>query len=146
MPWWAWLVLGMLLLGGEMALPSGFYLLFFGIGALLVGGVGLLGLEPAAWVQWLLFSVLSLAALVLIRPRIVGRLRLAAPGIEDTLAGEIAVATEAIAPGAIGRGELRGSVFTVRNAGGAPLAAGERCRVVRVDGLTLEVRREDAAP
>lgn len=146
MPWWAWLVLGMLLLAGEMALPSGFYLLFFGIGALLVGGVGLLGLESAAWVQWLLFSVLSLAALALIRPRIVGRLRLAGPGIEDTLAGEIAVATEAIAPGAVGRGELRGSVFTVRNAGGSLLAAGERCRVVRVDGLTLEVRREDAAP
>ena len=75
----------------------------------------------------------------------VGRLRQAGPGIEDTLVGEIAVAREPIEPGAMGRGELRGSVFSLRNADAAPLAVGERCRVERVDGLTLEVRRERAA-
>ena len=145
MPWWAWLVLGMLLLGGEMVLPSGFYLLFFGVGALLVGAVGLAGLALPSWMQGLRFSVASLAALFLVRPRILGRLRQAGPGIEDTLVGEVAVASEAIAPGAMGRGELRGSVFTIRNTGALPLAAGERCRVSKVDGLTLEVGSERAA-
>lgn len=144
MTWWAWLVLGMLLLGGEMALPSGFYLLFFGVGALLVGCASLAGLALPGWGEWLLFSLLSLGALVLIRPRIVGRLHQASPGIEDTLVGEVAVASEPIAPGAVGRGELRGTVFTLRNGDAEPLAAGERCRVARVSGLTLEVQRESA--
>jgi membrane protein implicated in regulation of membrane protease activity len=145
MTWWAWLVLGMLLLGGEMALAGGFYLLFFGLGALLVGLIGLLGIELAVWAQWLLFSGFSLAALALIRPRILGRLRQAGPGIEDTLVGEIAVASEVIAPGALGNGQLRGSSFSLRNVDSDPLAAGERCRVARLDGLSLEVRRERAA-
>ena len=145
MPWWAWLVLGLLLLGGEMALPGGFFLLFFGAGALLVGAVLVAGAGLPSWGQWLLFSVFSLAALVLVRPRIVGRLRHGEPGIEDTLVGEIAVASEAIGPGAVGRGELRGSVFTLRNAGAAALAAGARCRVTGVEGLTLDVVPERAA-
>lgn len=142
MPWWAWLVLGMLLLAGEMAVPSGFYLLFFGIGALLVGIVGLAGLELAGWIEWLLFSASSVAAVALLRPRIVGRLRHAGPGIEDTLVGEIAVASEAIEPGAMGRGELRGSVFELRNAGPTRLVPGQRARVEKVEGLVLDVRSE----
>lgn len=145
MAWWAWLVLGMVLLGGEMAMPGGFYLLFFGVGALLVGLVGLVGIDLAGWVQWLLFSLLSLGALGVVRPAIVGRLRQGGPGIEDTLVGEMAVATEGIAPGALGRGELRGSAFSLRNGDTTPLAAGERCRVLRVDGLTLIVHRDGAA-
>lgn len=145
MAWWAWLVLGLLLLGGEMALPGGFFLIFFAAGALLVGTVLVAGLALPSWGQWVLFSVSSLLALVVVRPRIVGRLREARPGIEDTLVGEIAVASEAIAPGAVGRGELRGSVFSLRNADTAPLAAGARCRVAKVDGLTLEVRIERPA-
>ncbi len=144
MTWWAWLVLGMLLLGGEMAMPGGFYLLFFGVGALLVGLVGLAGLDLAGWVQWLLFSVLSVISLALIRPRIVGRLRQGGPGIDDTLVGEIAVTSEPIAPGGVGRGELRGSTFTLRNGDAESLHVGERCRVMRVEGLTLEVQKEAA--
>lgn len=144
MAWWMWLVLGLVLLGGEMAVPGGFYLFFFGVGALLVGLVGLAGIGLPAWGQWLLFSVLSIAALVLLRPRIMGRLRQATHRIDDNLVGEIAVASEAIAPGAIGRGELRGSVFAMRNGGADAVAAGQRCRVVRVDGLTLDVRKESA--
>ena len=144
MAWWIWLVLGMALLGGEMAMPGGFYLLFFGVGALLVGFAVLFAPGLAGWVEWLLFSVLSIGLLAFLRPKIVGRLRQAGPGIEDTLVGEVAVAAEPIAPGAIGRGELRGSAFSLRNAGPDPLAPGERCRVSRVDGLTLEVQRESA--
>ena len=37
MPWWSWLIVGFALLGGEMLAPGGFYLLFLGIGALIVG-------------------------------------------------------------------------------------------------------------
>ena len=57
------------------------------------------------------------------------RLREGGPGIDDTLVGEIAVAREPIAPGGLGRGELRGSTFTLRNADAESLSVGQRCRV-----------------
>jgi hypothetical protein len=141
MPWWAWLVLGLILLGGEMLTPGGFYLLFFGCGALAVGLLGLVGLDTPVWGQWLLFTVLSVALIAVVRPRIVGRLRSSGSAIGDTVVGEWVLVETPIAPGAIGRGELRGSVWTVCNAGNAALNPGDRCRVERVEGLTLHVRK-----
>jgi len=140
MPWWVWFVLGFLLLGGEVLTPGGFYLLFFGFGALCVGLLGLVGLAGPLWGQWFLFTLFSVLFLVLVRPRFLGRLR-TPEGVEDTLVGESALVQGAIAPGELGRGELRGSTWTLSNAGSVPLQAGDRCRVERVEGLTLHVRR-----
>jgi hypothetical protein len=141
MPWWAWLVVGLLLLGGEMLMPGGFYLLFFGLGALAVGLLGLAGGAGPVWFQWLLFSVLSIGALVLLRPRLVGRLTTPERPMDDGVVGELARADARIEPGEIGRGELRGTTWTIQNVGDVALAPGDRCRVERVDGLTLHVRK-----
>ena len=35
--WWHWLVLGLVLVVAEMASAGGFYIIFFGIGAIVVG-------------------------------------------------------------------------------------------------------------
>ena len=43
---------------------------------------------------------------------------------------------------AFGTAELRGVPWSTRVASGIPLRAGQRCRVERVDGLTLWVRAE----
>ena len=55
----------------------------------------------------------------------------------ESLVGEIALTLDPIPPGAIGRAELRGTVWSARNAHAAELTKGQRCRVQRVDGLTL---------
>ena len=57
MVWWYWMVLGLALLGAEMTTPGGFYILFFGLSALVVGTLAGLDLVEADWLQWLLFSV-----------------------------------------------------------------------------------------
>jgi membrane protein implicated in regulation of membrane protease activity len=62
----------------------------------------------------------------------------------DTLAGEIAVPLEDIAPGGVGRVELRGTVWQARNATSAPISRGRRCAVVRVDRLMLFIEPEGA--
>lgn len=62
----------------------------------------------------------------------------------DALVGEVGVASEDLAPGKIGRVELRGTPWSARNMTSAVLARGARCRVVRVDGLTVEVEPEGA--
>jgi membrane protein implicated in regulation of membrane protease activity len=42
----------------------------------------------------------------------------------------------------VGTAELRGTSWTARNIGPAPLANGQRCKVQRVDGLMLYVKAE----
>jgi membrane protein implicated in regulation of membrane protease activity len=64
MAWWVWLLVGLGLLGFEMLTPGGFFILFFGLGALVVGALAGLGLTEPVWLQWLLFSVLSVGSLL----------------------------------------------------------------------------------
>ena len=53
-----------------------------------------------------------------------------------------AMAVDAIGINALGKAEMHGTSWNARNIGDKPLARGERCRVDRVDGLTIFVRAE----
>lgn len=143
MLWWAWLLVGFLLVAAELLTPGGFYLLFFGLGGIAVGLLGLVGVALPAWGQWLLFSGLSIVATLVFRKPLLERLqkRMPSPRGEE-LEGEIATPVEAIAPGAVGKAELRGTSWNAKNASSRPLAAGERCRVAGVDGLQLLLEPE----
>jgi membrane protein implicated in regulation of membrane protease activity len=147
MPAWGWIVVGAALLGAELLIPSDFFLVFLGLSALAVGLLGLVGPALPAPVQWLLFAVLAVVSLVGFRRRVRARFVQTGsdPRVDDTLAGEVAVAREPLAPGAIGKAELRGSVWNARNAGRQTLAAGQRARVERVEGLVLQLRAEAEA-
>jgi membrane protein implicated in regulation of membrane protease activity len=146
MVWWYWVVLGLLLLGLELATPGGFFLLFFGVGALLVGGLVIIGAGGPAWLQWLFFTVLSVAALVFFRTPLLRLMQARTPrsGDIDSLRGEVAVAMDGIPAGGLGRAQLRGTVWTARNLGSDSITPGERCLVTSVDGLTISIRREGA--
>ena len=143
MPWWSWVVLGLALAAIELATPGGFFIIFFGIAALAVGALILAGIVEAAWIEWLLFPIIAVAALRLFRQPLLGWMRIR-EGVDDvdSLVGEIAVASGEIPPGQHGRAELRGSSWAARNVDTHALAAGQRCRVVAVQGLTLELRQE----
>ncbi len=142
MPWWGWIVVGVLLLGGEMLADAEFFLVFLGVAAILTGLLGVAGLSGGIAMQWAIFGALSVVLLVGFRARVYGRLRgTRAPG-HETIVGETALVQEPIAPGALGRAELRGSSWSARNVGSAPIAAGRRAQVVRVDGLVIDVRGE----
>jgi membrane protein implicated in regulation of membrane protease activity len=136
MAWWQWLLLGFALSVLELATPGGFYLIFFGIGAIFVGLVSLIGFNVPPWAEWLAFSIASVVMLVLFRRRIV-HLMQPGSGDVDSLVGEMAMTLETIKPGAIGRAELRGTVWSARNAHDVEMGRGERARVERIDGLTL---------
>lgn len=141
MQWWGWIVVGALLLSSELFVPTDFFLVFLGVAALIVGGVGLAGLDAPIWGQWLLFGALSLVLLVAVRGRLKRRLPAGDPGVDDTLVGEIALIHKHLDAGATGFAELRGSQWTARNADPTPLEPGTRVRVERVEGLVLHVRR-----
>lgn len=65
---WFWSVLAVILATGEIFSP-GFFLLPFGIGAAAAGLLAWLGVDNAG-VQWLVFLVVSVAALLSLRPLI----------------------------------------------------------------------------
>jgi membrane protein implicated in regulation of membrane protease activity len=143
MTWWHWLALGLILVTLEMAASGGFYVIFFGVAAIAIGGLHLFDLAGPAWFQLLLFSVLSVGSLLLFRNPLLHLLKLDTPGEDvDSLVGETAVPSEEIGPGAVGRAELRGTVWSARNVGPTPLSRGQRCRVVRVDRLMIFIESE----
>jgi len=143
MLWWYWIVLGLALVALELATPGGFFVIFFAIGALAVGALTLVGAIGAPWMQWLLFPVIAVVGLRLFRQPLIGRLGMRdTVDNVDTLVGQIALAIGDIPPGEHGRAELRGTGWGARNVDSTTLAAGARCRVVAVDGLTLDLRQE----
>jgi membrane protein implicated in regulation of membrane protease activity len=143
--WWHWLVVGLLLVLVEVATPGGFFVIFFGVAAIIIGALAGLGLAGPVWMQLLMFSVLSVVSLALFRARLLKMFQHdpQAPEV-DSLVGEIGQLEGAIAPGQIGRIEVRGTAWSARNATALELARGMRCRVVRVNGLMLEVEPEGA--
>ena len=141
--WWHWLVLGLVLVGLELAASGGFYVIFFGIAALAIGALRLLDIAGPFWMQILLFSLISVGALLFFRRPMLRWLQLdAAAGDVDSLVGETAVALDEIPAGSIGRAELRGTVWTARNRAAVPLHKGQRCTVVSVDRLTIFLEPE----
>ena len=141
--WWHWLVLGLILVALELAASGGFYVIFFGIAAVAIGALRLLDLAGPAWMQLLLFILISVGALMFFRRPMLRWLQLeGVPGDVDSLVGDIAIALDEIEPGAIGKAELRGSVWTARNHAKVPLHKGQRCTVVSVDRLTIFLEPE----
>jgi membrane protein implicated in regulation of membrane protease activity len=146
MEWWMWIVLGCALLVLEMATPGGFYFVFFGASALIVGSLSLVGITATPWMEWVLFSIFAVGSTALFRRPLLARFNARIPAGEvDTLVGEVATTLEGIQPGAVGKAELRGTSWNACNAGNQGLSRGQRCRVERVDGLTLFIRAAESA-
>ena len=96
MIWWYWMLLGLVLLGVEMATPGGFYILFFGLAALIVGSLAGLGFAQAEWIQWLLFSGLAILSLLVFRGPLLAWIKtqeVETPAV-DSMGGETAIPLE----------------------------------------------------
>jgi len=142
MEWWQWLAGGLALVVLEVVTPSGFFIIFFGLGALTVGVLARLGIVNAWWMQWLIFTVLSVAYLLLFRGRLQNRVQMPPPPKMDSVVGVLAVAQERLLPGVVGRVEVRGAAWSARNTSNSVIETGQRCKVLSVDGLLLTVAAE----
>jgi len=138
-----WLLAGLGLLVVEMATPGGLYFLFFAVAAFLVGLLSCMGVGPD-WLLLLIFSVVATGSLLLFRGPLLRRLKSSGPQAHtvENIAGETATLSADLAAEGTGQAELRGTVWSVRNVSTQPMNKGQRCKVERVDGLTLIVRPE----
>lgn len=143
---WIWLLAGLVFCFMEAMTPGGFYLIFFGVGALLVGLWDIVGRQTGfagqgIVFQSLVFLAISIVSTLVFRKPLLQRFQRGAPTeIVDSLVGETAKALVEIPVNALGTAELRGASWNALNIGDRPIPLAARCRVERVDGLTLHVR------
>ena len=143
--WWHWMVIGLGLGLLELFVAS-FFVIWFGLGALLVG-VAMLAIPDMAFsAQILLWTAASVAMTVLwftVLRKDAGKTR---SGQADEALGEIGVLVRAVEP--LGIESARGEVRFQRPVMGSDvwpcladeaIAAGQRVRVLAVDGQILKV-------
>jgi len=146
MAWWMWMILGFVLAIAEAHVPASFFLLAFGVAGVAVGALVGLGWQGAPALQWLVFTVVAVIAAVVFN-RTLSKMSQGAQPFDatrerDNMIGDEAVVITDVPATGVGRAELRGTTWSARSSGGAALASGTRCRVDRVDGLTLWLRPE----
>jgi hypothetical protein len=145
--WWHWMVLGLGLALVELALVS-FFVIWFALGAVFTGIVLLLLPTLGFAAQMLIWTLASVVMTVLWFKyfRNANRTQV---GQADGALGEIGVLVRAIEP--LGVSSLRGEVRFQKPIMGADvwpcladeaIAAGERVKVVAVDGQLLKVARQ----
>jgi len=142
--WWMWIVGGITLIIAELAIPA-FFVIWFGLGALLVGLLMLLFPELTATAQVATWTLASLALVILWFKVFKQSFQKTRIGTADgEVIGEVGLLVGAVAPFA--RGKVRfqrpllGSEEWVCIADAA-IAAGERVRVVAVEGSFLKVSK-----
>ncbi len=142
--WWAWIVGGILLMLSELAITS-FYIIWFGLGALLVGLLMLLMPDISLTVQVAVWTLASLTMVVLwFRVFKQSRHKTLVGTAGGEVLGEIGLLVGAVAP--FERGKVRfqrpvlGSEEWVCLADAA-IAAGERVKVVAIEGSYLKVSK-----
>ncbi|MFZ5762978.1 MAG: NfeD family protein [Thermodesulfobacteriota bacterium] len=141
--WWQWIVGGLLLTLAELMVPA-LFLVWFGIGAILVGLV-LLVLPITLAAQFTLWAVAS-CAMVLLWFRVVKNPDRTKAGIaKDAFLGETGLITKEVSE--LGKGEIRfqkpilgSEVWPV--IADESIKAGERAQIIDVLGQTLKVARK----
>ena len=139
--WWHWMVLGLCLAMAELLIPA-FFIVWFGIGALVVGLILLAAPElgiPAQLLLWAAFST----ALVIIWFRYLKPKTMTAVGTSTAhVTGEVGILVSDLCPNS--RGQVRfqkpvlGSDLWECYAEAA-IKAGTRVRIVDVEGSFIKV-------
>ena len=142
--WWVWIVGGIALIIAELAIPA-FFVIWFGLGALLVGLLTLLLPSLSATAQFAIWTLASLGMVILWFRVFKQSFHKTRIGTADgEVIGEIGLLVGAVAP--FERGKVRfqrpvlGSEEWVCLAD-ASIAAGERVKVVAVEGSFLKVSK-----
>lgn len=144
MQWWTWLIFGIALLAAELfAIDAQFYLVFLGLGALVVGLGMMVGIDLPVWMQWVTFGVVSLVFMFTIRRKLYEKLKLAPRRIGPEAVGQTIQIRDELKPGRTCRTEFRGTTWKALNVDSVAIPAGGMARIALIDGLTLHIRAAD---
>jgi membrane protein implicated in regulation of membrane protease activity len=137
--WVVWVIVAVIFAVGEMMTLS-FYLAPFSVGALAAAGAAAAG--GGAVLPWIVFLLVSVVALLVVRP--IAREHRRTPALLRTgtaaLVGRQGLVVEAIGGEEhVGRVKIEGEVWTARGFDGEDIAAGSTVHVVEIKGATAVV-------
>jgi len=137
MLWPIWIMAGLVLMAVEVHYTRDFTLFCFGISALLVGLMSIFGVFDI-WTQWISFAALSTALLFSAREWL-RRKMLNTPGSAEleNIVGQSAIPLDDLPAYGFGKAELRGTTWSAHNATHMKILRGQRCKVMKMKGLTL---------
>lgn len=142
--WWHWAVGGIALVLLELAIPS-FFIIWFGIGAMLVALTLLVAADLSVVTQIGVWIVASVAMTVLwFRVFRTDRNKTLAGTSAGDVVGEIGLLVAAVAPFERGRVRFQRPVLGSEEwvcLADLPIPAGERVRVVRIEGSFVRIER-----
>ena len=142
--WWYWVVGGVLLILLELAIPA-FFVLWFGLGALLVGLLMLLAGALALTTQFLVWGLASLAMVALwFRVFRRDRHKTLIGTADGTVLGEVGLLVGAVEPFQRGKVRFQRPILGADEwacVAESAIAAGERVRVISVEGSFLKVAK-----
>jgi membrane protein implicated in regulation of membrane protease activity len=140
--WWQWEIAGIALVLLELAIPA-FFVIWFGLGAMLVGLVLLVAGELSLTTQIVLWILASVAMTVLwFRVFRRSRHKTLVGTAAGEVIGEVGLLVSAVAPFERGRVRFQRPVLGAEEwacMAESPIAAGERVRVVAVEGSFVRV-------
>ncbi|TVO63655.1 NfeD family protein [Denitromonas ohlonensis] len=140
--WWHWLVVGIVLMLAELAIPA-FFVIWFGLGAVLVGLLLLVAPALSLTVQLLLWTVASVGLTVLwfrVFRTDQHKTRIGRAG--GTVIGEVGLLTTPVAPFQPGQVRFQKPVLGAEQwecRAEDTIASGERVRVLSVEGSYVNV-------
>lgn len=140
--WWHWIVGGIILILAELAIPA-FFIIWFGMGALLIGFLLLFAPDLSSTAQFVLWTLASLAL-------VIAWFRIFKDGFQKTrsgtadgeMIGEIGLLVHAVAPFERGKVRFQRPILGADEwvcLADQTIAAGERVKVVAVEGSFLKV-------
>jgi membrane protein implicated in regulation of membrane protease activity len=142
--WWHWLVFGIVLVLLELAVPS-FFLIWFGVGAIIVG-IALVAFPPLsfAWqiLTWIVCSVVFVALWFRVFKPEFHKTR--AGMAKGAAIGEVGLVTREIRPHVTGEVRFQKPLLGAdvwQSTADEEFKMGDRVRVIDVEGNTLKVGR-----
>ena len=142
MQWWIWLVFGVALILLELVLPT-FFILWFGIGAVLVSLIALLAPDLQLDMQvllWVLFSSVTTVLWFKLFRRKKADVRWTA----DSVLGEVGLLTASVSEFQKGRVRFQKPILGNEEwtcIADSDIAAGERVRLTAIEGNTARITR-----
>ena len=142
MQWWIWLVFGVALILLELVLPT-FFILWFGIGAVLVSLIALLAPDLQLDMQvllWVLFSSVTTVLWFKLFRRKKADVRWTA----DSVLGEVGLLTASVSEFQKGRVRFQKPILANEEwtcIADSDIAAGERVRLTAIEGNTARITR-----
>jgi serine/threonine protein kinase/membrane protein implicated in regulation of membrane protease activity len=136
-PWPIWFVAGLVLMALEVHYTRDFTLFCFGLSAILIGLMSIFGVFEI-WTQWIGFAAISTALLFSAREWLLRKM-LSRPGSAEleNIIGQSAIPLDDLPAYGFGKAELRGTTWSAHNASHVKITRGQRCRVMKMNGLTL---------